>query len=68
MLTGVEYRQSLLNGRATYFEGRARRRPPPATRSSAVCVENVARGYDHSSYRPGADAVKPADQRIPRSA
>src|SRR5262249_61921359 len=65
MMTGGQYKDSLKDGRATYFEGR-RVDDLPGHAILGVCVENVARGYDRL-YRPGADAVSPLMQ-IPRSA
>ena len=65
MMTGNQYKDSLKDGRATYFEGQ-RVDDLPGHPILGVCVENVARGYD-SLYRPGADAVSPLMQ-IPRSA
>src|SRR4030095_1813439 len=65
MMTGGQYKDSLKDGRATYFEGR-RVDDLPGHPILGVCVENVARGYDRL-YRPGAGAVSPLMQ-IPTSA
>jgi 4-hydroxybutyryl-CoA dehydratase/vinylacetyl-CoA-Delta-isomerase len=65
MMTGDQYKSSLKDGRATYFEGR-RIDDLPGHPILGVCVENVARGYDRL-YQPGASAVSPLMQ-IPRSA
>ena len=65
MMTGSQYKDSLKDGRATYFEGQ-RVDDLPGHPILGVCVENVACGYDRL-YRPGAGAVSPLMQ-IPRSA
>src|SRR4249920_2704397 len=54
MLTGVEYRQSLLDGRATYFEG-VRVDDLPSHPILGQTVEFTARGYDkYYDASPGA--------------
>jgi 4-hydroxybutyryl-CoA dehydratase/vinylacetyl-CoA-Delta-isomerase len=65
MMTGAQYRESLHDGRATYFEGRRIHDLPghPLLKQS---VDLVARGYDRW-YAPGESARNPL-MTIPRSA
>ncbi len=65
MMTGGEYRQSLDDGRATYFEGQ-RVDDLPKHPILGQCVERVAEGYDWL-YSPEPGAVSPL-MTIPRSA
>jgi 4-hydroxybutyryl-CoA dehydratase/vinylacetyl-CoA-Delta-isomerase len=65
MMTGNEYRRSLLDGRATYFEG-ARVEDLPAHPILGQCVERVAADYDRL-YDPAPGAVSCVMQ-VPRSA
>ena len=64
MMTGDQYRQSLDDGRATYFEGQ-KVNDLPAHPILGVCVDNVAEVYDRF-YVPGEDARSPLMQ-IPTS-
>ncbi|MFQ5698475.1 MAG: 4-hydroxyphenylacetate 3-hydroxylase N-terminal domain-containing protein [Myxococcota bacterium] len=65
MMTGDEYRKSLLDGRATYFEGQ-RIDDLPAHPILGRAVDQVAEGYDYL-YRPELGA-RSALMEIPRSA
>lgn len=65
MLTGAEYRESLLDGRATYFEGE-RVDDLPAHPILGQAVELTARDYDRY-YDPSPDATSPL-LMVPRSA
>ena len=65
MMTGAEYKASLNDGRATYFEGR-RVDDIMADKLMAESAEVIAKGYD-LLYQPGADARSPL-MDIPRSA
>ena len=64
MLTGDEYRKSLLDGRETFFEGR---RIDDLTTEPAldIAVRSVAAGYDRY-YAEGPDAQNPL-MEAPRS-
>ena len=64
MKTGSEYKKSLYDGRATYFEG-ARIDDLPSHPLLGQSVEQVARGYDRW-YASGGDARNPL-MAIPRS-
>src|SRR6478609_988340 len=57
MMTGEEYRQSLDDGRATYFEGQ-RVDDIPKHPILGQCVERVAEGYDWL-YSTEPDVVSP---------
>lgn len=65
MMTGQDYRESLRDGRATYFDGE---RVKDLNEHPVLgdCVDRVATEYDRL-YQPGADAVSPLTA-IPRSA
>lgn len=65
MMTGEQYRQSLRDGRATYFEGE-RVEDLSAHPVLGDCVDRVAREYDRL-YSPDPDARSPLTA-IPRSA
>lgn len=64
MMTGEQYKQSLDDGRATYFEGH-RVHDLPGHPILGQCVDVVAHTYDRL-YQPGPDAVSPL-MEIPRS-
>lgn len=64
MMTGEQYKQSLDDGRATYFEGK-KIEDLPGHPILGQCVENVATVYD-KFYSPGADARSPL-MEIPHS-
>ncbi len=65
MMTGEEYKASLNDGRATYFEGR-RVDDIMADKLMAEAAEVIAKGYD-LLYQPGAEATRPL-MDVPRSA
>lgn len=65
MMTGDQYKKSLDDGRATYFEGE-RVEDLPGHPILGQCVEEVAASYDRL-YRPGAGARSPI-MEVPRSA
>ena len=65
MLTGDEYRESLRDGRATYFEGEVVDDLPNHP-ILGICVDVVAKTYD-KFYQPGPDARSPL-MGVPRSA
>ena len=65
MLTGEQYKKTLADGRATYFEGN-RVDDLPGHPVLGHCVDQVARGYDRW-YSPGEGARNPL-MSIPRSA
>ena len=58
MMTGSQYKDSLEDGRATYFEGK-RVDDLSGHPILGVCVENVAQGYDRL-YSPD-----PRSSRVP---
>jgi len=64
MLTGSQYKKSLFDGRATYFEGQ-RIDDLPGHPILGQSVDKIAHGYDRW-YSPGADARNPL-MSIPRS-
>ncbi len=65
MMTGDEYRESLRDGRATFFEG-DRVEDLPGHEVLGQCVDVVARTYD-KYYAPGDEARSPL-MSVPRSA
>jgi len=65
VLTGDQYKKSLNDGRATYFEG-SRIEDLVGHPILGQSVEQVARGYDRW-YQPGKDARNPL-MSVPRSA
>src|ERR1051326_1421319 len=65
MMNGAEYKKSLSDGRATYFEGR-RVDDLPSHPILGQSVDQVASGYDRW-YAPGAAARNPL-MSVPRSA
>ncbi len=65
MMTGDQYRESLRDGRATYFEGK-KIEDLPGHPILGTCVDNVAKVYDQF-YAPGPDARSPL-MEVPRSA
>jgi 4-hydroxybutyryl-CoA dehydratase/vinylacetyl-CoA-Delta-isomerase len=65
MLTGEQYKRSLADGRATFFEGQ-RINDLPGHPILGQCVDAIARGYDRW-YSPRKDARNPL-MSIPRSA
>jgi len=65
MMTGDQYRDSLQDGRAIYFEGK-RIDDLPSHPIFGVCVDNVAAGYDRM-YSPEPDAISPI-MGVPKSA
>src|SRR5215831_3150468 len=65
MMTGEDYKASLRDGRAVYFDGE-RVDDLAVHHTLGDCVRRTADDYDFC-YRPGEDAVSPLS-RIPRSA
>jgi 4-hydroxybutyryl-CoA dehydratase/vinylacetyl-CoA-Delta-isomerase len=57
VITGEQYRESILDGRRTYIEGR-RIEDLASDPTTRVAVEAVAHGYD-AVYEPGEDARNP---------
>ena len=65
MLTGSQYKKSLFDGRAIFFEGE-RIEDIPRHPILGQSVDQIARGYDRW-YQPGAEALNPL-MSIPHSA
>ncbi len=57
MITGEQYRESIVDGRKTYIEGR-RIEDLASDPTTRMAVEAVARGYD-AVYEPGEDSRNP---------
>src|SRR5262245_3751983 len=65
MMTGEDYKASLLDGRAVYFDGE-KVKDMSTHHTLGDCVRRTAEDYDFC-YRPDNDAVSPLS-RIPKSA